>query len=114
MSNVNEIRNEILAGMRQVISTAFEDYARSFGDHTSVEREVDPTILTADRKPLVTKVKTKTKTLLGDPRYLKIAKDAWADIAKLTGSNAPVKIEHSGEDGQPIPILHIAMDPDEL
>lgn len=102
ISNLNAIKNELMFGYRNVIRIAYEELDKSTGVH--VKRKVKRDTGNGEGADADTTTEVQTEEITGDPRYLRVITESLEAIAKLTGANAPSKLEHTGADGGPIDV----------
>ncbi len=93
--DIDEIKFEQIAKLEHIAREAFDAWERS--------KEVSKTIrqkkMVGDPAKIsgITEQTNEARDQDGDPRYLKTAMEAMADIRKIIGADSPAKIQHSGD-----------------
>jgi hypothetical protein len=95
--DLGQLRGAEVARMLRVISLATAGFQRSLNDR-------ERTTTRTSRKHGTT-TETLREGQSGNPSYLRVIKEASERIAKLTGLDVPLKLEHAGPDGGPIPLV---------
>ena len=92
--DIEDVKSDQIARLEHIAREAYDAWERSKETNKSVRQKK---AISNGQQLGITEQTNEAREQYGDPRYLKECREAMAEIRKITGADAAIKFQHSGD-----------------